>query len=610
MGKELANDLYTISEILETGIDQFEIKSYQRGYRWDINNVKTLIDDINGCPSGKIYCLQPLVVTKLSERKYEVIDGQQRLTTFKILLHCLKQIEKDLRIPDYEIFYETRSCSSFIKKLYDNELYIDLLKLDLETINTNWNTLKLEKEEVNRDNFHIYSSYCTCTFLLKNLSQEEITLIVEKIKEQIKFIWYEINLKELNTSAEKLFININKNKIRLTGADLIKALFILDIENDLNYNIEIKHLKKQTLANEWDEIEQALGDPDFWFFLTNTKEYFYDVRIGKIFDIITENKQESDLGSYFIMKEDKSLRNWNKVNQYFKISQEWFEDIYWYHRIGFLINMNILSYGDILYEYNRKSTISKNTFKVWLNKQISNYIEKVQINDINYRKNSGRYGFCTGILLLYNILLLEKYYPHQRFSFGDFVEQEWSIEHIQPQKPKERKASAWLAWLSEIESIISIRFLSKEASIIKVDKDQYGIEELDFSELKDSLINLEFNDKINKEILKNLEILQDIFEEEYPTHKIQNLALLDKVTNSRLSNGSFKEKRSLILQIQEGEENINNQKVYLPLGTIHVFSKTMITDKENVQLDYWGINDGERYLQEIITLLNPYLNGK
>lgn len=60
----------------------FYIPSYQRGYRWSETEVVRLLDDIyqNG---KKNYCLQPVVVRKKGDQ-YELIDGQQRLTTLSV----------------------------------------------------------------------------------------------------------------------------------------------------------------------------------------------------------------------------------------------------------------------------------------------------------------------------------------------------------------------------------------------------------------------------------------------------------------------------------------------------------------------------------------------
>ena len=86
--KHKSTDPVSIQEILD---DIFYIPSYQRGYRWSIQQVKELLEDIEEfCEKGSngIYCIQPLVVNHNNE-KWNVVDGQQRLTTISILLSCL-----------------------------------------------------------------------------------------------------------------------------------------------------------------------------------------------------------------------------------------------------------------------------------------------------------------------------------------------------------------------------------------------------------------------------------------------------------------------------------------------------------------------------------------
>lgn len=68
-----------------SGMD-FVIKDYQRGYRWTPTEVYRLLDDFaefvkRKNQPGEFYCLQPVVVRKIKDSCYEVIDGQQRLTT-------------------------------------------------------------------------------------------------------------------------------------------------------------------------------------------------------------------------------------------------------------------------------------------------------------------------------------------------------------------------------------------------------------------------------------------------------------------------------------------------------------------------------------------------
>lgn len=73
-----------ISEI--TG--KFTIEAYQGGYRWGKDEVEYLLEDINEIPDGQKYCLQPVVVKNVNDT-YELIDGQQRLTTLYLIMKYL-----------------------------------------------------------------------------------------------------------------------------------------------------------------------------------------------------------------------------------------------------------------------------------------------------------------------------------------------------------------------------------------------------------------------------------------------------------------------------------------------------------------------------------------
>ena len=68
---------------------KFNVPSYQRGYRWTEHEVTTLLEDLYTHSKQNRdykYCLQPLIVKKVSDNTYDVVDGQQRLTTIFIFL--------------------------------------------------------------------------------------------------------------------------------------------------------------------------------------------------------------------------------------------------------------------------------------------------------------------------------------------------------------------------------------------------------------------------------------------------------------------------------------------------------------------------------------------
>ena len=131
-------ELKSVSELLGM---KFFIPNYQRGYRWTEQQVKDLLNDIWEFSKKKkqeyeFYCLQPLVVKRKDEDvlnsikaatsieevetllkgSWEVIDGQQRLTTLFIILSVLE--EKSL----YSIEYETRDDSKdFLKNIEESK---------------------------------------------------------------------------------------------------------------------------------------------------------------------------------------------------------------------------------------------------------------------------------------------------------------------------------------------------------------------------------------------------------------------------------------------------------------------------------------------------------
>lgn len=157
--------LKSISDF-ETDKINFYIPSYQRGYRWKSRQVSQLIDDINGfvpTESTPFYFLQALAVARDTEH-INVVDGQQRLTTLKLILG-------------------ENSCGFTIGYAREaNNALDEYFK---------WEASEVIKEKVGE------------------LGSDRRTEFCNKVKERCKFLYYEVDIsKELST-----FNELNSGKI-------------------------------------------------------------------------------------------------------------------------------------------------------------------------------------------------------------------------------------------------------------------------------------------------------------------------------------------------------------------------------------------------------------
>lgn len=71
---------------------QFSIPAYQRAYSWETLQTKVFLDDIKEHKSNdknNPYCYGNILLETIKEGEYEIIDGQQRITTISIFMRCL-----------------------------------------------------------------------------------------------------------------------------------------------------------------------------------------------------------------------------------------------------------------------------------------------------------------------------------------------------------------------------------------------------------------------------------------------------------------------------------------------------------------------------------------
>ena len=592
----------SISEL--SGMD-FIIMDYQRGYRWTKVEVEELLEDLlafakrQDKSKGEFYCLQPVVVRD-RETHYEVIDGQQRLTTLYLILTCLKQpisfIYPSFKL--FEIDYRTRIGSKeFLKKIdnpeADSQDYIDYYFMTeaYETIKE-WFKPDNLSDTLRND---IINALLSHNIVKENVNGEEKDVDVAN---NVRVIWYEISKDEEATSVD-IFTRLNVGKIPLTDSELVKALFL----NSNNFKGNDQELAKVQLSNEWNEIEQNLQNDSFWYFLKRSSDTLeYPNRIEFIFDVISGRNLNSSKNFTFhkfqeLVEKDGVDKTWDKIKSIYLIFREWYEDRELYHLLGYLFEESNIKINDVIQNW---EDLSKSDFKKrWLKRKVEETIKDLDYTNLQYKENNAG---IKKVLLLFNILTsLLKENSLTRFSFDKFKKEQWDIEHVCSQTDKQLESKDVLPWCKDI---IMYYFRTVDLPDIKTRIKELGYD----NDLGQELIQIYgLYNSGDKDLVKARELfdkMQARFKESDASIKnrdnIGNLTLLDAKTNRSYKNAFYPIKR---MKIVENDES----GIFIPIATKNMFLKFYSNQVAN--MIEWTEQDRIDYLEKMSEVIDNYINN-
>jgi len=593
--------------------ETFCIPDYQRGYRWDADiHVEALLNDIRDFMNMKRtsddrYCLQPIVVTASGTTPggWEVIDGQQRLTTLYLLLNALDS--KGEYIGCFNLFFDARAKSNdFIRGLMENNI-----------------------ESHENPDFHFMSA--AWTKINQWLDKENKKSPGFKLKfgltlwENVNVIWFDIESADRNVNID-VFNRLNIGKIPLNDAELVKALILSKIKGLYKDSHELS-LRQSEINNEWQRMEVELRKPQKWGFLTGNIEREYDSHIELLFDLLAKNiskgaedghyttflwfeKQINEAGSDLQKQAEKAVELWNMIKSAFVRINTWFcdstpdADSTLYHYIGYLLASRKEKIQTL---FNCADGKSKKGFQQELSRMVGDTIKDIDFDSLSYEDSKEEIRL---ILLLFNVLTCAKIADgmYNRFPFDRYnaVAKEsrghggWSLEHIFAQNSQEPVKDKKVArrWLSDTKnSIQNIDSVVKPVGREGEEFERVSVGEIKLQidsmlELPDSQFNLDDFNELRRRIY-------EIFEEP-DKHPLSNMALLSKKDNSSLNNAIFPTKRDRIIELERNGR-------FIPPCTRNVFLK--FYSPADSQPYYWGEADQMAYLDNIMTVINDFKEG-
>jgi len=629
----------------ENGKINFIIPSFQRGYRWERKQVNDLLDDIYAFCQNKSqssYYLQPLVVRK-NGNDWEVLDGQQRLTTMlMLLLKIVSGMNRESQKKSYEeklysITYKIRPNLDFNNP--DPRKTIDGFYLaETKALIDRWYN---KQDELGHD-----------------LSDFEKSLTATNSDKKVKFIWYVTNKSdgadgELNSI--NVFNRLNKGKIGLTSSELIKALFVLDLEKREIKSSKEKETDKDSqnddtassqLVMEWNEIERKFQDDRFWYFISND-QHNVQTRIDLLFDFLTQKKSKddsdfsyrlfqnlfdhcqngSDLNEFWQLFGVSSMRQaWRQIKITFDRLVAWYEDNMFYHYVGFLVNQNSspMSVHSKLEEL-KVDFKKKNPKKEWTRQDSESALrsmirDKFKIGKEDFKPNDIDQLEYTNdvtvkkLLLLFNIELCVKT-DNQRFKFNDYKTEKWDIEHIDSQNESVlQKPSDRLQWLRNVVFILRIenptiqegKDLLSECTSIVAELERIPAEELEFSDKKYKDIYTKVNKFFSYDVSAGDTAIDAVDLTKKNKDDINNLTLLNSDINRSYKDAPFPYKRYFII------EKDKEGKHFIPIGTRNLFLKYFTSSEKSVsqlQTMRWNEADKESYLEYIHETVDAFFTN-
>lgn len=616
---------------------KFNVPSLQRTYRWGEKEITLLLNDLyefyntNKDSTNDFYPLQPLILKKSNQNDdtWNVLDGQQRLTTIKLIASFF-EMDKDYCL---DISYDTREKT---KDFLDN--------------------ISNKKEEdvgKSMELYYIFHAYEVIKAWFQKNKKEKDTEKINAIrnvlfeKERTRFVVQEMNSDD---DEAKTFQNINQGRIPLSCSELIKALFLghifesHKIDNNCRFAyssdgyglfIPINPIKEKQeliriqniIAKEWDDIETVLMHDEFYSFVCPEKDRSIN-RMDFLFEVVYGNEKYKKYKTddpfnaiYERIKDDKKANIvdtishcWNEVVKCFNRMQKLYYDFDAYHLVGFCICEDI-GISEDFYKYcneDEKLDEFKTAIRVKIKGKVLSGLKTDDLDEwlkgLRYKENKGQIKL---ILLLHN---LQSYsYEKIRFPFNLYDGgKNYDIEHIHATAEEKADKKSRYEWFETNHNAIKRNKKKLEdpnlITLFDSFEEAYGEKKSD-KKLDKFKNDKEFNKLRDIMIIDNFD--NDDAKEYFSTKDgIWNLCLLDSTTNRTYKNSLFITKREMILKKAKGEMDKEDYVYPLLLCTERIFLKFYSNVDSDDNLNFWTKNNREAYFKDISKKVTDFLKLK
>lgn len=300
----LIHDELKITTIKELFTMDLTLPSYQRPYSWSVKSTNTLfIDTYEAFKDGTSeYRIGSVILHKASTGKYNIVDGQQRLTTLSILLYCLGDDNQSMLKEKYGKLSNDNIVTNFgVLYRRTNELLINERQKYKDYLLNQCTTVQIVTDS-EQEAFQFFDSQnsrgkdLAPHDLLKSYHLREMNSEVENLKVKIINRWENVNQDDLDNLFKNYLYPLTRWYRRKNGLgyssskiDSFKGIKGVNIYNYSVYHKASNLYVEQFNANGSNELLASKSLNQFQLtqpLIAGRRFFYYTLHYGKLLENI------------------------------------------------------------------------------------------------------------------------------------------------------------------------------------------------------------------------------------------------------------------------------------------------------------------------------------
>ncbi len=561
----------------------YQIPIYQRPYQWTEENCEKLLDDLffnyEDDRESDYFC-GSLVLIAISEdskvKTYDVVDGQQRLSTFILLAKVLATLyDKDLNSTSRELLEKSLGDIDGEKRerLHFNAMGLNA-KDDFVYALEHFNDSQASKNKNNKNNY-LKNAIC-----LKNYLKEKE---IKDINDFIKWLYFKVVFIKTTcpnvSMALRIFSVLNARGLPLHAIDVFKVELLKKLANKKD---------QEEFVSRWSALHQKCSGNESKFPKRkenkrekNATETLFSWYLTYLNPVTSGKSMEERLADQFERLNKPPLEYFKGVEDFYNAYCEILEMQDWHaHLLSYKDDdyLHVILCASLLHHYSDqdiealKKLLVKFYYQDWVAGQTKTTRSQTCCNIINALKEKQSVENIASIV--------KKYFKDknitQRFKENLQDSNLYTKFYFAGKSPKKN------SWLKPILILVEYS-MSDDPCPKRIEKNDFHVEHI-----------LPQNPELSSQWVK------DFSEEERGlyTHSLANLTLLGGTKNTKASNKDFKEKKKIYM----GEEiKLNKKKTF----------KVMTCYKMTIDIAHkyteWTPKSLEKRKEELIRIIESVL---